>query len=259
MDTERLFSGTASFYSRFRLPYPSTIFEEILSEYTPDGSGSLLDLGCGTGEVIVPLARYFGEAYGIDINSEMLEMARKRAEQSGITIIEWKQVSAERIDEVGTSFDLITAGNSFHWMDRETVLRTCHNRLADNGGMVILAGGSVWNGESEWQNKSVEVIQRYLGVERRAGGSTYKVEKRHEDFIAASPFKLIKKFDVTSEHERTVEDIIGYLFSTSFSKAEHFGSRVDEFQEELTRELIALNPKGVFTERMETTCFFLRK
>lgn len=219
----------------------------------------MLDLGCGTGEVIVPLAGYFDKAYGIDINAEMLEKARERAEEAGLTNVVWKQASAEMIEDSDLQYDLVTAGNSFHWMDREMVLRMSYNVLTDNGGMVILAGGSVWNGESEWQNKTVDVIQRYLGVTRRAGSSTYKEEKPHEEVISASPFTLTKMFDVVSEHTRSIDEILGYLFSTSFCKASLFGSKVDEFKAELTKELLLLNPEGIFKERMETTCFFLRK
>jgi ubiquinone/menaquinone biosynthesis C-methylase UbiE len=259
VDLTDLFSGTASYYAEYRTPYPEEVFKEIIAEYQLDGTGNLLDLGCGTGEIILPLAGYFDKATGVDINSEMLEMARVRADNSGITNAGWKKLSAEMIEEFSLNFDLITAGNSFHWMDRQAVLQKSYNKLTAQGGMVILAGGSVWNGESEWQNKTVEVIKRYLGKDRRAGSGTYIEEKRHEDFIAESPFELKKKFEVVSHRSRNIEEVLGYLFSTSFSKASLFGNKVHDFQAELTQELLKLNHEGMFKERIETTCFFLKK
>jgi ubiquinone/menaquinone biosynthesis C-methylase UbiE len=155
-----LFSGTASYYAKYRTPYPSEVFKEIIAEYQPDGTGSLLDLGCGTGEILLPLAGFFKTVTGIDINEEMLEMARVRAAETKISHVEWKSISAEMIGALDSKFDLITAGNSFHWMDRKAVLQKSYDKLTAGGGMVILARGSVWNGESEWQNKTVEVIRR---------------------------------------------------------------------------------------------------
>lgn len=260
MDNRKhLFSGTSSYYAKYRIAYPEEVFEAVLSRYPSNGTGTLLDLGCGTGEITVPLASHFNRVYGLDINSEMLEEARNRAEQSGIHNIEWKLAPAEEMENHVLQADLITAGNSFHWMDRAAVLESSYNLLKAGGGLVVLAGGSVWNGESDWQGKTVEVIQRYLGKERKAGKENYRVIKPHEDYIAETPFTFVDERDFVSVHTRTIEEIIGYLFSTSFSKAELFGERVGEFQAELTEELLRLNPEGAFQEKTEVTCFFLRK
>jgi ubiquinone/menaquinone biosynthesis C-methylase UbiE len=259
MNHEQLFTGTALFYAKYRHPYSKALFDKIIDVYQPDKTGQLLDIGCGTGEIAVPLAPHFRGVTGLDINSGMLSAAEQRAEEASVNNIEWKLAAAEALDNLPSEFNLITAGNSFHWMDRGAVLTKSYEKLGDGGGMVILAGGSVWNGESEWQTKTVEVIQRYLGISRRAGSGTYLDEKRHEEYIAESPFVLAEECEISSTITRTVEDIIGYLYSTSFSKAELFGEKVNEFQEELTEELLCLNPEGIFEEKMDVTCFFLKK
>ncbi|WP_456271070.1 class I SAM-dependent methyltransferase [Bacillus sp. AK031] len=259
MKHEQLFTGTALFYAKYRHPYPKELFDKIIDVYEPDSTGMLLDIGCGTGEIAVPLAPNFKNVMGLDINSGMLSAAASRAEEALVSNIAWRLAAAEELDNLPGDFDLITAGNSFHWMDRADVLRKSYQKLKDGGGMAILAGGSVWSGDSEWQNKTVEVIQRYLGVDRRAGNGTYLNEKRHEEYIAESAFFLAEEYEVSSKITRTIEDIIGYLFSTSFSKADLFGDRVNEFQEELAEELIVLNPEGLFEEKMDITCFFLKK
>ncbi|MGH3828126.1 MAG: class I SAM-dependent methyltransferase [Pseudonocardiaceae bacterium] len=41
-----------------------------------DGSGRLLDVGCGPGSLTLPLAPRFGEATGVDADPDMLREAR---------------------------------------------------------------------------------------------------------------------------------------------------------------------------------------
>lgn len=48
---QSLFAGKASYYARFRPGYPKVFFDEVVQRFHLDGSGRLLDLGCGTGQL----------------------------------------------------------------------------------------------------------------------------------------------------------------------------------------------------------------
>lgn len=78
-----------------------------LRAFAPDG-GSLLDLGCGTGE---PLARYFidhgFQVTGVDAAAAMTGIARERFPQQ-----EWICADIRRL-ALGRSFDVILAWDSF--------------------------------------------------------------------------------------------------------------------------------------------------
>jgi SAM-dependent methyltransferase len=47
--------------------------------------GPLLELGCGTGRLLLPLALGGYDVTGVDLSSEMLEIARAKAEAAGVT------------------------------------------------------------------------------------------------------------------------------------------------------------------------------
>src|SRR5438045_8759489 len=59
--------------------------EEPIFDRHPVGSGSVLDVGCGTGEIEARLARKYGHAtfIGIDVEQQHLERARLRCAEFG--------------------------------------------------------------------------------------------------------------------------------------------------------------------------------
>ncbi|TLS35375.1 class I SAM-dependent methyltransferase [Pseudalkalibacillus caeni] len=257
--SDQLFQRTANYYSRYRPDYPDELIKMIMDEYQDCTGGNMLDLGCGTGQLAFALHSYFLQITAIDINDEMIEEAKRLRKAKGIKTISFKTMAAEELNPTGNR-DLIVCGNAFHWMDREKVLETCYESLRPGGGMVILAGRSIWNGNEQWQKKIVEVIQKWLGENRRAGGGTYADKSRlHEDFIENSAFTLVAQGEYLYTHEWTVDTIIGNLYSTSFCNKSLLDDKAEAFETELRKELLQLNPTGEFQERMEITYFFLRK
>ncbi|MEU2257044.1 hypothetical protein [Nocardia xishanensis] len=43
------FTGTAWHYARYRPSYPDVFIDDVIQSFGLDGTGCLLDLGCGTG------------------------------------------------------------------------------------------------------------------------------------------------------------------------------------------------------------------
>ncbi|MDR1494518.1 MAG: class I SAM-dependent methyltransferase [Rickettsiales bacterium] len=50
------FSGTAHYYARFRPNYPKDVFDYLTSRFRINISSSILDLGCGTGQIALGIA-----------------------------------------------------------------------------------------------------------------------------------------------------------------------------------------------------------
>lgn len=61
-----LFAGTAWHYARYRPGYPQAFVDDLVTGLSLDGTRRLLDLGCGTGQLTIPLAPHVAEAVGMD-------------------------------------------------------------------------------------------------------------------------------------------------------------------------------------------------
>jgi len=254
-----LFLDTASYYARYRPEYPPSLIEAIAKEHRLDGTGRLLDCGCGTGQVFLGLAPHFEEIIAIDPDSEMLAQARKLADARHLHHVQLRNIPAEQIGPELGEFRLAAFGASFHWTDRKRVAELVYGRLQTGGGLVLIAGGGIWNGVQEWEKTVVATIKKWLGPERRAGGVIFDQGELHQEVLEKTRFDSIRTFDVVAEYDWTMDDILGYLYSTSFSSKRVLGERAEAFEQDLRRALAPLSEGGTFRERIEFTVISARK
>ena len=79
-----LFEGSAAHYRFGRPPYSPQLEAVLGEELRLDGSGRLLDGGCGPGILTIRLAHLFEEAVGLDPDAAMLAEGRRVADERGI-------------------------------------------------------------------------------------------------------------------------------------------------------------------------------
>ncbi|MET9341523.1 class I SAM-dependent methyltransferase [Nonomuraea sp. NPDC003804] len=147
-----LFAGTGAFYARFRPGYPKVFFDDVIRRFGLDGSGRLLDLGCGTGQLTIPLAGHGTEAVGMDPEPDMLTEAAQHAAAGKVGNVTWVRGGSADLSRQPGRFRLVTMGRSFHWMDREQVLRTLADTVEDRGGLVIADDGCLARSTTPWQH-----------------------------------------------------------------------------------------------------------
>jgi SAM-dependent methyltransferase len=107
-------------------------------EFARQASGSMLELGCGTGRLTIPFAREGIDMVGLDVMPQMLAQARAKAQ--GLPI-RWVEADV-RTFQLETQFELIfTVGDVFHHFlnrsDQEAMLTRVREHLAPKGQFVI--------------------------------------------------------------------------------------------------------------------------
>lgn len=168
---DELFRSTAPYYARYRPGYPREFFDYLVERFALDGTQQVLDLGCGTGQIALPLAAHVARVYAVDPEPSMLTEGRQLAEERGIGNIDWIVGHSYKLTELDLPvLNLVTMGAAFHWMDRDTVLSELDRRTAPDGGVVVVSGGAPASQEPPpWVDTITKVRTRYLGAARRAG------------------------------------------------------------------------------------------
>lgn len=103
-------------------------------------SRSVLELGCGTGRKLIPIAAQGRTCVGLDLSEEMLDEARRKAAARQVDV-EWRQGDMREFD-LGRTFDLvfIAANSLLHLHDAESLvscLRSVRRHLAPGGRLVF--------------------------------------------------------------------------------------------------------------------------
>lgn len=256
---ETLFQGAAAYYERGRLPNSPQLAASFQAALRLDGTGRLLDVGCGPGTVARRLADLFDEVVGIDADAEMVAEAGRLSETAGLHKARWIHMRAERLPADLGVFRVVTFAASFHWMDRHAVARTVHQMLEPAGALVhvdnrhqdSLAPSSL---PPVPRAEIDELRMHFLGPERRAGASIRNTSPGNE----AAVFRTAG-FDGPEvviapdgrDLERSVDDLVAEVFSMSSSAPHLFGDRRSSFEAEL-RELLtaAAGAHGRFGVRL---------
>ncbi len=249
--TSNLFKGTAWYYARYRLAYPKAVISLLREQI---GGERLVDLGCGTGELSVPMANYVKEVIGVDPQEEMLNEARLRASRADISNISWRCCRAEDLNIEPSSVDMVTIGAAFHWMDRPLVVARAGRWLKKGAPIAILGWNSTWNGQEPWQEIAREVLTNWLGP-RKAGkkGSFIEPSEPHEVVLAKAGCHVTET--VFEEPQCwSLEEFIGYLYSTSFASHEVIGDRALAFEEDMRRRLLQFDSSGIYKEKVRFYC-----
>jgi len=126
--------------------------------------GSVLDLGCGTGQLAVELAGGHIVA-GVDPASAMLDVARRRA---GGHKVDWVEADARTV-RLGRRFDLVVlTGHAFQVFltaeDQAAVLRTIAEHLAPGGRFVFDTRNPAMEEWLEWTPQRSERVVAHPGL-----------------------------------------------------------------------------------------------
>ncbi|MFH8387480.1 class I SAM-dependent methyltransferase [Kitasatospora sp. NPDC018058] len=253
-----LFPGAASAYRTFRPGLPEAAATLLTDTVRTTPNPVLLDLGTGTGQVPAAVHQAFARIDIIEPDLEMIAEAEKVLRPHlGDTPLGVHHCLAEDFTAPypGYQANLVTAARAFHWMGQEKVLRLLDGVTAPDAAVAVMGEGSLWTARSAWTNALRELIQTYLGPERRAGteGTYTRPRRRYEDVLAGSPFSCVEERSLPVSRRWTPKQVLGYLDSTSFAAPDPFCERHAAFQTEalslLSRHAVdgALSEDAVFT------------
>ncbi|MBI2425460.1 MAG: class I SAM-dependent methyltransferase [Candidatus Hydrogenedentes bacterium] len=155
MDPTARFSDRVENYIRFRPGYPAGLMDALEERIGLDASWVVADVGSGTGILSAVLLSHGNTVYGVEPNQEMREAAERLLGAHG----SFHSVagSAEDTGLAAESVDLVTAGQAFHWFDRDRAHRE-FARILRPGGYVAL----VWNDRKPGATPFLESYERLL-------------------------------------------------------------------------------------------------
>ena len=118
-------------------------------ESQPGRFVSALDLGCGTGELVIELARRGLRATGIDFSDRMIELGREKATRSGVAArCTFEVGSVMDYDFAGERYSLVTAFGFIGYLRPEQLpafFAACRQLLDEDGVLQVGSRNRLFN------------------------------------------------------------------------------------------------------------------
>jgi SAM-dependent methyltransferase len=123
-----------------------------------DRPGRLIDLGCGTGRLLVPFAVRGYWVLGVDLSEEMLGMARAKAAQAKVTVHLLKANLVDLDGLAGKTFDYAsclfsTVGMIAGSQERQRFVEHVYRLLRPGGKFILHVHNrwfNIWNRDGRW-------------------------------------------------------------------------------------------------------------
>jgi trans-aconitate methyltransferase len=207
----------ADFYQRFRRGYPPSAVDALVAAFELSTDDVVVDLGCGTGQLAVPVAARVREVIGVDPEPDMLARA------ANVPGVRWVTGSDADLVTPGSglrallgdrSCGAVTVAQALHWMDHERLFAAVPSLVRPGGGIAVVTNGTpLWQQDSPWSRALLGVLEEWFGTRlTQTCGTDDASQRRYRDGMAAAGL------DVRTDHvdysdTLDVPAIIGGMYS----------------------------------------------
>jgi ubiquinone/menaquinone biosynthesis C-methylase UbiE len=177
------FGSVADAYDRGRPGYPA----EAAAWLVGDEPVTVLEIGAGTGKLTEALVALGHDVHATDPDDAMLARLRARLPDVPTSV-----ASAERLPAADSSYDVVVAGQAFHWFDHDVALPEIARVLRPGGQLAL-----VWNQRDE-QIPWVRKLGRIIGNQDQLRSAEPLVASAYFDDVEETKFRHWQTVDRTS-------------------------------------------------------------
>src|SRR5215471_18891397 len=172
-----VWSRRARSWDQHASPALGGVTAAVLAAATVQPGDAVLDLGCGTGQISLPLAARGAEVVGVDVSPVMADQLRAEAERRGLGSVTAVATPIEALALQPETVDLIVSSYALHHLrdpDKARLVQACYHWLRP-GGRLVIADMMLGRGGSA---RDREIIRAKLGTfARRGPGGWWRIAK----------------------------------------------------------------------------------
>lgn len=246
------FAGTtAQYYAGFRRDLPADQTRRLITAAGLRADDIALDLGCGTGQLAVPLAQHCAAVVAIDPEPDMLAGLRARRAERVVCVLGDDRDLPTLAVPFAAPIGLVTIGNALHWMDELATLRSASSLLRPGGAIAIVTQGPpLWLGPAPWQRTVREALESLYGpVSGNCRTDRSTLEERRE--LADSLGLDTEVLTWEASYPVTLDWVLGHLGSALSADQLTRGDELRELLRPLEGEAMA--------EEVTTTVLLARR
>ena len=250
------FRSAATHYLRGRPSYAPGLIADVAALCGLDGTGRLLDLGCGPGQLAIALRPHFAEALGMDPEPEMLDVARRSTAEAGIAV-SFRQGSSYDLGPALGPLRMVAVGRAFHWMDRPATARQVAAMLQPGGALVLFRTDHPPVPDNAWRTEFNAVLDAARGGKQRPWRQPGWAPA--EAVLLDSPLPRLHRVGVIERRDVPSADLIDRALSMSSTTRQRLGEAGITALCAKAAALVAdIAREGMVTEVVESSALIAR-
>ena len=179
------FSGdVAAYYARFRQGYPEQVLDRLREYFTLTADDRVLDLGCGTGQLAIPLASRVRSVIGMDPEPDMLGHAREAALRAGVGNATWVLGADTDVPALAGLLGprqllaMTVVGQALHWMRHEKLFKDLLPLFRVGGGVAVVSNGApLWLQDVPWSRALRTCLEQHFETELTDSCGTAEMDR----------------------------------------------------------------------------------
>lgn len=164
LSLRQTFDQEAELYDKARPGYPEALFEDVVALSGIPQEGRILEIGCGTGQATVPLARRGYHLLCIELGANLAAVARRNVD--GFPHVQVQTSAFENWPIEEGAFDLALSATAFHWIDPSISYQKTAQALKPSGAIALCWHEHVQSEASAGFFEEVQQIYRPLVPEQ---------------------------------------------------------------------------------------------
>jgi SAM-dependent methyltransferase len=130
------FDLVADYYNVYRSPYPQEVVDTVIAVSHLHHGSRVLEIGCGTGQLSVPLAQHGIDLLALELDPHLAALARRNLKRFPNVHVEASSFEAWPLPR--QQFDAVVSASAFHWLDPAVRFSKSAQALHPGGFLTIL-------------------------------------------------------------------------------------------------------------------------
>ncbi|HTK07121.1 MAG TPA: class I SAM-dependent methyltransferase [Ktedonobacteraceae bacterium] len=152
------FDQDALLYDQARPGYPEALFHDIVTLSGIPSAGRILEIGCGTGQATLPMARRGYRIHCIELGANLAALARRNLAAYPLVSIQTEAFETWQLEK--EAFDLVLSATAFHWIDPAIAYQKTAQALKPSGSIALFWHEHIQSEASQGFFEQVEQIYR---------------------------------------------------------------------------------------------------
>jgi SAM-dependent methyltransferase len=214
-----------------RPPYPPETFA-ILASLMADEPHTILDIGCGSGDIARHMVDVAERVDAVDFSQTMIEKG-KQLPNGDHSHLHWIYGRVEEVP-LNPPYALITSGSSFHWMNWDMLLPHCRTMLTAHGNMAAVSRHVL---PPPWQGGLAEIRSQFATHHNERSA-----RRVVEELVERGLFQILGQRETAPiPFNQSIDDFIEGLHSRSGLSRERMSAETAaEFDRQIRNLLLPL-------------------